>query len=105
MGLCRMIPEFWFGTGSCIYPSSCPFVVCGIHYLHFGIILFLCTSALVLVVSCCSQPISDQHVRLLRQRRTFAFKNRDLNLDQDCKFVLWIEIRFWALLGNTIPEH
>lgn len=63
MGLCRMIPEFWFGTGSCVYPSSCPFLVCGVHYLHFGILLFLCTSVLVLLVSCCTRPIDDRHVR------------------------------------------
>lgn len=62
MGLCRMLPEFWFGTGSCIFPSSCPFLVCGIHYLHFGIILFFCTSVLVLVVSYCTRPIGDHHV-------------------------------------------
>lgn len=63
LGLCRMLPEFWFGTGTCVFPSRCPFLVCGIHYLHFGIILFLCTSVLVLLVSYCSQPIEDQHVR------------------------------------------
>lgn len=63
MGLCRMLPEFWFGTGSCIFPSNCPFLVCGIHYLHFAIILFFCTSVLVLMVSYCTQPIDDQHVR------------------------------------------
>lgn len=62
MGLCRMLPEFWFGTGSCIFPSNCPFLVCGIHYLHFAIILFFCTSVLVLLVSSCTQPIEDQHV-------------------------------------------
>lgn len=62
MGLCRMLPEFWFGTGSCIFPSNCPFLVCGIHYLHFGIILFFCTSVLVLLVSYCTEPIDDQHV-------------------------------------------
>uniref|UniRef100_A0A8C4I6D0 Sodium/glucose cotransporter 2 n=1 Tax=Dicentrarchus labrax TaxID=13489 RepID=A0A8C4I6D0_DICLA len=62
MGLCRMLPEFWFGTGSCIFPSNCPYLVCGVHYLHFGIILFFCTSVLVLVVSYCTKPIEDQHV-------------------------------------------
>lgn len=62
MGLCRMLPEFWFGTGSCIFPSNCPFLVCGIHYLHFGIILFFCTSVLVLAISFCTPPIEDQHV-------------------------------------------
>uniref|UniRef100_A0A8C6P6G1 Sodium/glucose cotransporter 2 n=1 Tax=Nothobranchius furzeri TaxID=105023 RepID=A0A8C6P6G1_NOTFU len=62
MGLCRMLPEFWFGTGSCVFPSQCPFLVCGIHYLHFAIILFFCTSVLVLLVSYCTEPIDDQYV-------------------------------------------
>lgn len=65
IGLCRMVPEFWFGSGSCIFPSDCPFIVCGIHYLHFGIILFFCTSALILVVSYCTPPIHDKHVGAL----------------------------------------
>lgn len=39
MGLCRMVPEFWFGTGSCICPSNCPFLV-----------------------SCSTQPLDDRHV-------------------------------------------
>ncbi|KAF3848052.1 hypothetical protein F7725_021080 [Dissostichus mawsoni] len=51
MGLCRMLPEF-----------CCPFLVCGIHYLHFAIILFFCTSVLVLLVSLCTPPIQEQHV-------------------------------------------
>lgn len=104
MGLCRMIPEFWFGTGSCIYPSNCPFLVCGIHYLHFGIILFLCTSVLVLVVSCCTQPIDDQHVRLSRQRCTIVSKNWDRSLDQDCKSVSWIEIRLCAFFATKLKS-
>lgn len=64
MGLCRMLPEFWFGTGSCTFPSQCPFLLCGIHYLHFAIILFFCTSVLVLIVSLCSEPIQEKHVSI-----------------------------------------
>ena len=63
MGLCRMVPEFWFGTGSCLFPSHCPPLVCGVHYLYFAMLLFLCTSALVLLVSYCTTPIEDVHVR------------------------------------------
>jgi len=62
MGLCRMVPEFWFGTGSCLFPSACPPLVCGFHYLHFAVLLFLCTSVLVLLVSYCTEPLDDQHV-------------------------------------------
>ncbi|XP_029372567.1 sodium/glucose cotransporter 2 isoform X2 [Echeneis naucrates] len=84
MGLCRMLPEFWFGTGSCIFPSSCPFLVCGIHYLHFAIILFACTSVLVLLVSYCSQPIEDQHLhRLVFSLRHSKEERKDLDWEQE----------------------
>lgn len=83
LGLCRMLPEFWLGAGTCVFPSGCPFRVCGIHYLHFGIILFLCTSVLVLVVSYCSQPIEDQHVREFDQRCTDS-PGHDLEPDVFC---------------------
>uniref|UniRef100_A0A3B4A1W9 Sodium/glucose cotransporter 2 n=1 Tax=Periophthalmus magnuspinnatus TaxID=409849 RepID=A0A3B4A1W9_9GOBI len=62
MGLSRMIPEFWFGTGSCVFPSGCPRIICGVHYLHFGILLFSCTCVLVLLISSCSEPIPDKHL-------------------------------------------
>ncbi|XP_072312116.1 sodium/glucose cotransporter 2 [Eucyclogobius newberryi] len=65
MGLSRMIPEFWFGTGSCVFPSHCPGIICGVHYLHFGIVLFFCSGALVLMVSFCSPPIPDAHLHRL----------------------------------------
>uniref|UniRef100_A0A671UGL6 Sodium/glucose cotransporter 2 n=1 Tax=Sparus aurata TaxID=8175 RepID=A0A671UGL6_SPAAU len=86
MGLCRMLPEFWFGTGSCIFPSNCPFLVCGIHYLHFGIILFFCTSVLVLLVSYCSMPIDDQHLyRLVFSLRHSKEERKDLDWEQEEK--------------------
>ncbi|XP_029027366.1 sodium/glucose cotransporter 2 [Betta splendens] len=83
MGLCRLLPEFWFGTGSCIFPSNCPFLVCGIHYLHFGIILFFCTSALVLLVSYCTDPIEDVHLhRLVFSLRHSREERKDLDWEQ-----------------------
>uniref|UniRef100_A0A6Q2YBK1 Sodium/glucose cotransporter 2 n=1 Tax=Esox lucius TaxID=8010 RepID=A0A6Q2YBK1_ESOLU len=54
MGLCRMVPEFWFGSGSCLFPTDCPTLVCGVHYLYFAIVLFACTSVLTLLVSYCT---------------------------------------------------
>ncbi|XP_043974756.1 sodium/glucose cotransporter 2 [Gambusia affinis] len=84
MGLCRMLPEFWFGTGSCIFPSQCPFLVCGIHYLHFAIILFTCTSVLVLLVSFCTEPIEDKHLhRLVFSLRHSKEKREDLDWEQE----------------------
>ncbi|KAA8593783.1 hypothetical protein FQN60_004617 [Etheostoma spectabile] len=86
MGLCRMLPEFWFGSGSCVFPSYCPFLVCGIHYLHFAIILFFCTSVLVLVVSYCTQPIQDLHLhRLVFSLRHSKEERKDLDWEQEEK--------------------
>ncbi|XP_058600410.1 sodium/glucose cotransporter 2 isoform X2 [Onychostoma macrolepis] len=48
MGLCRMVPEFAYGSGSCLIPSNCPKLICGVHYLYFAVLLFFCTTILVL---------------------------------------------------------
>ncbi|KAM9318631.1 sodium/glucose cotransporter 2 [Pholidichthys leucotaenia] len=86
MGLCRMLPELWFGTGSCIFPSNCRFLVCGIHYLHFAIILFFSTSVLVLLISFCTKPIDDQHLhRLVFSLRHSKEERRDLDWEQEEK--------------------
>ena len=69
MGLCRMGPEFWFGSGSCLFPSDCPTLVCGVHYLYFAVLLFFCTSILVLLVSYCTPAIDDIHVSARWQNR------------------------------------
>ncbi|CAN9511102.1 unnamed protein product [Ophioblennius macclurei] len=84
MGLGRMLPEFWFGTGSCIFPSNCPFLVCGIHYLHFAIILFFSTSMLVLLVSLCTEPIEEHHLhRLVFRLRHSKEERKDLDCEQE----------------------
>ncbi|XP_075905781.1 sodium/glucose cotransporter 2 [Nelusetta ayraudi] len=82
IGLCRLVPEFWFGTGSCLFPSDCPYIVCGIHYLHFGIILFFCTSVLILVVSYCTPPIHDKHLHRLVFSLRHSKEQRE-DLDQE----------------------
>ncbi|KAL6470876.1 hypothetical protein MHYP_G00195260 [Metynnis hypsauchen] len=65
MGLCRMGPEFYFGTGSCLFPSKCPKLICGVHYLYFAVLLFFCTGILVLLVSYSTAPIDDVHLHRL----------------------------------------
>lgn len=62
MGLARLIPEFFFGTGSCVRPSACPAIFCRVHYLYFAIILFICSGFLTLVISLCTAPIPRKHV-------------------------------------------
>lgn len=62
MGLARLIPEFSFGSGSCVRPSTCPALFCRVHYLYFAIVLFVCSGLLILVVSLCTAPIPRKHV-------------------------------------------
>lgn len=62
MGLSRMITEFIYGTGSCAIPSNCPTIICGVHYLYFGLILFVISGIVMLAVSLMTKPIDDKHV-------------------------------------------
>lgn len=62
MGLARLIPEFFFGSGSCVRPSACPALFCRVHYLYFAIILFICSGLLTLGISLCTAPIPQKHV-------------------------------------------
>lgn len=62
IGLSRMIAEFAFGTGSCAQPSSCPTIICGVHYLYFSIILFVTSCIIILGISLMTKPIDDKHV-------------------------------------------
>uniref|UniRef100_A0A4W5K771 Solute carrier family 5 member 1 n=1 Tax=Hucho hucho TaxID=62062 RepID=A0A4W5K771_9TELE len=82
IGLIRMISEFAYGTGSCVTPTHCPEIICGVHYLYFSIILF-CISCLVIVsISLMTKPIDDKHLhRLCWQLRNSTEERVDLELD------------------------
>ncbi|XP_075851516.1 sodium/glucose cotransporter 2 isoform X2 [Microcebus murinus] len=83
MGLARLIPEFSFGTGSCVRPSACPALLCGVHYLYFAIVLFLCSSLLILIVSLCTAPIPQKHLhRLVFSLRNSKEEREDLDADE-----------------------
>uniref|UniRef100_A0A3B3QJ83 Sodium/glucose cotransporter 1 n=1 Tax=Paramormyrops kingsleyae TaxID=1676925 RepID=A0A3B3QJ83_9TELE len=64
IGLARMIAEFAYGTGSCVNPSNCPKIICGVHYLYFALILFGTSCVLILAISLMTKPIDDKHVSL-----------------------------------------
>ncbi|XP_066459683.1 sodium/glucose cotransporter 1 [Eleutherodactylus coqui] len=72
IGLSRMITEFAYGTGSCVNPSNCPKIICGVHYLYFAIILFTTTAIIVLAVSFMTKPIPDVHL----YRLCWSLRNR-----------------------------
>uniref|UniRef100_A0A8C5N8E6 Sodium/glucose cotransporter 1 n=1 Tax=Gouania willdenowi TaxID=441366 RepID=A0A8C5N8E6_GOUWI len=61
IGLSRMITEFIYGTGSCVSPSNCPTIICGVHYLYFAIILFVTSCVIIMGISLMTKPIEDKH--------------------------------------------
>ncbi|KAF7699788.1 sodium/glucose cotransporter 2 [Silurus meridionalis] len=82
MGLCRIGPEFYFGSGSCLFPSKCPSLICGVHYLYFAVLLFFCTGILALLVSYCTSPIDDKHLH----RLVFSLRySKEERVDLDCE--------------------
>uniref|UniRef100_A0A671Y815 Sodium/glucose cotransporter 1 n=1 Tax=Sparus aurata TaxID=8175 RepID=A0A671Y815_SPAAU len=82
IGLSRMISEFAFGTGSCVSPSKCPTIICGVHYLYFSIILFVISCIIILGVSLMTKPIPDKHLyRLCWSLRNCTEERVDLEQD------------------------
>ncbi|XP_035523290.1 sodium/glucose cotransporter 1 [Morone saxatilis] len=82
IGLSRMIAEFAYGTGSCVNPSDCPTIICGVHYLYFSIILFVVSCVLILSISLMTKPINDKHLyRLCWSLRNCTEERVDLEQD------------------------
>uniref|UniRef100_A0A673WM86 Sodium/glucose cotransporter 1 n=1 Tax=Salmo trutta TaxID=8032 RepID=A0A673WM86_SALTR len=69
IGLSRMIAEFAYGTGSCVAPTNCPEIICGVHYLYFSIILFCISCLVILTISLMTKPIEDKHCMSERKPR------------------------------------
>ncbi|KAM4890557.1 sodium/glucose cotransporter 1 isoform 2-T2 [Sylvia borin] len=81
-GLGRMIPEFAYGNGSCGAPSNCPYIICGIHYLYFALILFGLSAIIILAVSFMTKPIPDVHL----YRLCWALRNsKEERIDLDAE--------------------
>ncbi|XP_015267632.1 PREDICTED: sodium/glucose cotransporter 2 [Gekko japonicus] len=84
MGMARMIPEFIYGTGSCLFPGACPRLICSVHYLYFAIVLFFATAAIVIGVSLCTSPIPDKHLhRLVFSLRHSKEERIDLDTEEE----------------------
>ncbi|XP_070844772.1 sodium/glucose cotransporter 1 isoform X3 [Chaetodon trifascialis] len=82
IGLSRMIAEFAYGTGSCVHPSACPTIICGVHYLYFSIILFVVSCIIILSVSLMTKPIDDKHLyRLCWSLRNSTAERVDIEQD------------------------
>ncbi|XP_073917480.1 sodium/glucose cotransporter 1 [Castor canadensis] len=84
IGISRMITEFAYGSGSCMEPSNCPTIICGVHYLYFAIILFVITLITVLVISLLTKPIPDVHLhRLCWSLRNSKEERIDLDAEDE----------------------
>ncbi|XP_049595009.1 sodium/glucose cotransporter 1 isoform X1 [Syngnathus scovelli] len=82
VGLSRMITEFAYGTGSCVEPSKCPTIICGVHYLYFSIILFAISCVIIIGVSLVTEPIPDKHLyRLCWSLRNSTEERIDMEKD------------------------
>ncbi|KAM9455930.1 sodium/glucose cotransporter 1 [Clarias gariepinus] len=83
IGLSRMIAEFVYGTGSCANPSDCPTIICGVHYLYFGLILYGVSLVVVVGISLMTKPIDDKHLyRLCWSLRNSKEERIDIDADE-----------------------
>nr|XP_012604754.1 sodium/glucose cotransporter 1-like [Microcebus murinus] len=64
-GLFRLVAELVYGPWSCMGNSKCPVVICGLHYLHFAIIIFLVSLLSMLGISLLTAPIPEKHLHRL----------------------------------------
>uniref|UniRef100_UPI0037E81E23 sodium/glucose cotransporter 1 isoform X1 n=1 Tax=Semicossyphus pulcher TaxID=241346 RepID=UPI0037E81E23 len=95
IGLSRMIAEFVYGTGSCVIPSLCPTIICGVHYLYFSIILFVISCIIILGVSLITKPIDDKHLyRLCWSLRNITAERVDLEKDD------WVDTNNMEIEGK-----
>ncbi|KAM7392989.1 hypothetical protein PAMA_007891 [Pampus argenteus] len=100
IGLSRMIAEFAYGTGSCVNPSNCPTIICGVHYLYFSIILFVISCIVILGVSLMTKPIEDKHLyRLCWSLRNCTEEREDLEKDD------WVDNQDSKSMDIEEPEE
>ncbi|KAF8768377.1 sodium/mannose cotransporter SLC5A10-like [Argiope bruennichi] len=67
VGMIRFIWEFSYKVPSCAsqLPDPRPAIISKVHYLHFGIILFIISCIVTIAVSYATQPIAKMHLHRL----------------------------------------
>ncbi|XP_023589490.1 sodium/glucose cotransporter 1 isoform X2 [Trichechus manatus latirostris] len=84
VGVARMATEFAYGSGSCMEPTNCPTIICGVHYLYFAIILFVFSVIIIVAVSLFTKPIPDVHLyRLCWSLRNSKEERIDLDAGEE----------------------
>ena len=63
VGLVRFIWEFSYGAAPpCGIEDHRSPIIAKVHYLHFGIILFVIVAAVTVIISLVTKPIDRKHV-------------------------------------------
>ncbi|XP_007955595.1 sodium/glucose cotransporter 1-like [Orycteropus afer afer] len=65
LGILRMAAEFVYRPQSCEGSSTCPAVLCRMHFLYFAVALFVFTALVILGISFLTYPIPDKHLHRL----------------------------------------
>ncbi|XP_004645610.1 solute carrier family 5 member 4-like [Octodon degus] len=104
VGLVRMITEFAYGTGSCVVPSNCPKIICGVHYMYFAIILFTVSILAVVGISLLTKPIPDVHLYRLCWALWNSTEER-IDLDAEDKRQEEVATIEEALLSQDPPSY
>ncbi|XP_059533052.1 sodium/glucose cotransporter 1-like [Myotis daubentonii] len=86
IGFIRMVSEFAYGRQTCSGDNKCPPIICGVHYLHFAIILFAISLLAILGISLLTDPIPDKHLhRLCWSLRNSQEERVDLDAEMQVK--------------------
>ncbi|KAM5329509.1 sodium/glucose cotransporter 2 isoform 2-T2 [Glossophaga mutica] len=81
--LALFVPRVNEKVSICVQPSTCPALLCRVHYLYFAIVLFTCSGLLTVVVSLCTAPIPRKHLhRLVFSLRHSKEEREDLDADE-----------------------
>lgn len=65
VGMIRFIWEFSYGPAPpCGEEDNRSPIITKVHYLHFGIILFVIVAVVTIVISLLTKPIDEKHVSL-----------------------------------------
>ena len=62
IGLVRFAWESAYGQSPCGEDNGAPSIITSVHYLHFGIMLFVIVSMVTIVISLLTEQIDDKHV-------------------------------------------
>lgn len=100
IGIVRFILEFFvYPNVACGEIDRRPSIIKDIHYLHFGLILFVVCIVISVIVSLLSDPIPPQRVRV------FAQENKETIYTHSIKTVLFQLHRLTFLSRYSVQER